>query len=251
MKKLSCLLLLAFTINISTAVAAPPAAQTARPDELIPMGQTAGVRLVSGERSVSGIGTLTFYDPRSKVFGALGHGINDTGTRSLMRMGTGMLLDAEVVDVRKGSSGQPGELKGSFDSNSSGTLLINSANGLFGILEAPEKFGLAGVVPVAGRGEVMTGAAQMLSNVRGDLVERFDIEITRILDGDSQRSFMIRVTDQALIDMTGGIVQGMSGSPIIQNGKLIGAVTHVLVNDPKKGYGIFIDNMLKEIYGTS
>jgi stage IV sporulation protein B len=249
MKKLTCLLLLAFTIN-TAAVAAPPAAQTAWPDELVPMGQTAGVRLVAGDRSVSGIGTLTFFDPQSKVFGALGHGINDTGTRSLMSMGTGSLLDAEVVDVRKGSSGHPGELKGSFDTDSSGTLLVNSANGLFGILDSPEKFGTVGVIPVASRDEVTIGTAKMLSNVQGDLVEQFDIEITRILDGDSQRSFMIRVVDQSLIDKTGGIVQGMSGSPIIQNGKLIGAVTHVLVNDPKKGYGIFIDNMLKEIFGS-
>ncbi|MCL2081518.1 MAG: hypothetical protein FWH16_05390 [Oscillospiraceae bacterium] len=249
MKKLSCLLLIAFTIN-TAAFAAPPAAQPARPSELVPMGQTAGVRLVDGERSVSGIGTLTFYDPRSGVFGALGHGINDTGTSSLMRMASGMLLDAEVVDVRRGSSGQPGELKGSFDTGSSGTLLVNSPNGLFGILEAPENFGVAGILPVADKGEVVTGHAQMLSNVRGDTVERFDIEITRILDGDSRRSFMIRVVDSELIDRTGGIVQGMSGSPIIQNGKLIGAVTHVLVNDPRKGYGIFIDNMLREIYGN-
>lgn len=250
MKKITCLLLLTFSINVTAALAAPPATPPAWPDKLIPMGQTAGVRISSNGRSVSGIGTLTFYDPQSKIFGALGHGINENGTRSLMPLADGMLLDAEVVEVRKGSAGQPGELKGSFDADSSGSLIANSSCGLFGILENPEKFGIVGALPLADKGEITEGGAQMLSNVRGDLVEQFDIEIIKILDEDSQRSFMIRVSDQSLIERTGGIVQGMSGSPIIQNGKLIGAVTHVLVNDPKKGYGIFIDNMLREIYGS-
>ena len=250
MKKLSCLLLLTFIINITPALAAPPAERTARPNELIPMGQTAGLRLTADGTNVSGIGTLTFYDPVTKMFGALGHGINETGTRTLMRMGSGTLLDAEVVDVRKGSSGQPGELKGSFDNIPSGTLLMNSSNGLFGVLETPEKFDIGSLLPVAGKEEVSIGYAQMLSNINGDKVESFDIEITRILEEDSQRSFTIKVNDRTLIDRTGGIVQGMSGSPIIQNGKLIGAVTHVLVNDPQKGYGIFIENMLNEIFGT-
>lgn len=250
MKKITCLLLLTFSINVSVALAAPPANPPVWPDKLVPMGHTAGVRISSDGRSISGIGTLTFYDPQSKVFGALGHGINETGTRSLMPLATGMLLDAEVVDVRRGSAGQPGELKGAFATDSSGTLIVNSSSGLFGILECPDKFGIVGALPLAGKGEISEGSAQMLSNVRGDLVERFDIEIVKIMDESNQRSFMVKVTDQSLIERTGGIVQGMSGSPIIQNGKLIGAVTHVLVNDPKKGYGIFIDNMLREIYGS-
>ena len=201
--------------------------------------------------NVSGIGTLTFYDPRNNVFGALGHGINDGGMKTPLPLESGIVLDASVTDVRRGSPGQPGELKGTFSSESSGSLLLNTPNGLFGVLESPKPGSTA--IPLARNNEVKVGEAHILANIKGKAVERFSIEIVRIMDvdGSDSRSFMIRVTDPALIERTGGIVQGMSGSPIIQDGRLAGAVTHVLVSDPKRGYGIFIDNMLDEVYGTA
>ena len=202
--------------------------------------------------NVSGIGTLTFYDPVSHVFGALGHGINDGGMKFPLPLESGILLDAKVTEVRKGSPGQPGELKGMFSSEPSGALLLNSPNGLFGILEETEPYAADATLPLARNSEVRVGEAHILANIKDRAVERFSIEIVRIMDvtrADS-RSFMIRITDSDLIERTGGIVQGMSGSPIIQNGRLVGAVTHVLVSDPKRGYGIFIDNMLDEVYGT-
>ncbi|GHV04598.1 hypothetical protein FACS1894217_00110 [Clostridia bacterium] len=200
--------------------------------------------------TVSGIGTLTFYDPASGMFGALGHGICEG--KLLVPIASGDLLISEISEVRRGRAGQPGELKGAFTTAvSPGSLILNSAQGLFGILDKPKAFITDGgtfqhATALADKSEVEIGEATMLCNVRGDTVEPFKIEITAMGGGDS-RDFTIRVTDESLLAITGGIVQGMSGSPILQNGKLIGAVTHVLVSDPKKGFGIFISNML-EIY---
>ena len=149
--------------------------------------------------------------------------------------------------VIKGEKGIPGELKGVFsgDMEVVGTVTQNSANGIYGTLletEHKEK------IPVASRWDVREGAASILSTVNGNNVENFSIEIQKVMynSGKSSKSMIIKITDERLIEKTGGIVQGMSGSPIIQNGKLIGAVTHVFVNDPTRGYGIFIDNMLAE-----
>lgn len=194
---------------------------------------------------VSGIGTVTFYDPASGTYGALGHGINDLQSGELMPIGNGSIVDAEVVDVVRGQEGCPGELCGHIEKTKLlGSLESNTLCGIFGHAEE-NCFPCEGALPVATSGEVVLGGAKILSNVTGSEIEEYDVEISRIYRGDEDvRSMMLTVTDPDLISATGGIVQGMSGSPIIQNGKIIGAVTHVLVSDPTRGYGIFIENML-------
>lgn len=194
--------------------------------------------------SMAGIGTVTFYDPDTGTFGALGHGITDSDTGMLMPMGNGAVMDAQVKAVKKGSAGEPGELKGSFDlTGDMGELYANTDRGVFGTMESCD-FLTSDAIPVARSGQVRTGPAVILSNVTGDQVETYTVEITRIMDQADTQNLLLRVTDDRLIARTGGIVQGMSGSPILQDGRLVGAVTHVMVNDPEKGYGILIENML-------
>lgn len=196
--------------------------------------------------SMAGIGTVTFYDPATGTFGALGHGIADIDTGMLMPLGDGAVMDASVKAVKRGSAGNPGELKGNFDLTSDmGKLYANTDRGVFGTMERCDFAGSA-AVPVAAPGEVRSGPAAILANVSGDGVEEYAIEIVRVLEGSEVQNLLIQVTDRELIEQTGGIVQGMSGSPILQNGKLIGAVTHVMVNEPTKGYGILIENMLAQ-----
>ena len=196
--------------------------------------------------SMAGIGTVTFYDPDTGVFGALGHGINDVDTTLLMPLQSGSIMYAEVTDVKRGQSGAPGELHGTFQvSQDMGSLYANTDSGVFGMLSDKE-LAQGQPVEVADRSEVKVGDAVIRSNIAGDKVEEYQVEIVRVYPesaGDT-RNMMIKVTDQRLLDATGGIVQGMSGSPILQNGKLIGAVTHVLINDPTQGYGILAENML-------
>jgi len=197
--------------------------------------------------SMAGIGTVTFYDPNSGTFAALGHGVNDTDTATLMPLEKGSIMPASVSEVKKGLPGQPGELHGQFDlTKDLGELKANTEKGLFGTSEALTIPKGARAMETARRAEVKTGKATILSNVRGDKVEEFDVELVCVDQNSSgTRNMLLKVTDPELLSMTGGIVQGMSGSPIIQDGKLVGAVTHVLVNDPTRGYGIFIENMLE------
>ena len=196
--------------------------------------------------SMAGIGTVTYYDPDSGKFAALGHGINDIDTKSLMPLESGGIMASTVTGVQTGEKGAPGELHGSFDlERDMGTLYANTDQGVFGVTTEDAFTGES--VPVAEKSEVKTGAATILSNVEGDEVRAYQVEILRIYrcSGQDSRSMMIHVTDSELLEKTGGIVQGMSGSPILQNGKLVGAVTHVLVNDPTCGYGIFAETMLE------
>ena len=196
--------------------------------------------------SMAGIGTVTFYDPETGTFGALGHGITDMDTGLLMPLGDGAVMSSSVKAVKRGEAGEPGELKGSFDLHHDlGPLYANTDRGVFGTMEDCDLVS-GEALPVARAGEVRTGPATILSNVSGDGVEEYAIEIVRVLDTSGVQNLLIQVTDETLIGQTGGIVQGMSGSPIIQDGKLAGAVTHVMVNDPCKGYGILIENMLAE-----
>ena len=197
--------------------------------------------------SMAGIGTVTFWDPETGVFGALGHGINDVDTAQLMPLQSGGILYSDVAGVKRGEKGAPGELKGAFQADRDlGELYANTPGGVFGTLATSDFFQTAQPVPVAAEHEVCTGPATILSNVSGDQVREYAVEITRIFpqNGEDTRDLMLRVTDPALLAATGGIVQGMSGSPILQDGKLVGAVTHVLVNDPAQGYGILAENML-------
>ena len=195
--------------------------------------------------SVSGIGTVTFLDPQSGLYGALGHAISDIDTGVLLPLSEGSILDSEIIDVRPGSADSPGERCGRFDPQITlGTIEKNTPQGIFGIMETNAAEGRA--ISIARDDEIKTGGATILANVRGREVREFDIAITRVCQGaESTRNLMLTITDPDLIAITGGIVQGMSGSPIIQNGKLVGAVTHVLINDPRSGYGISIGNMLR------
>lgn len=199
--------------------------------------------------SLAGIGTITFYDPASGIFGALGHGICESETGVLVPIGAGSLIPAVITEVHRGAAGKPGELVGNFDLTAeAGELGENLDTGLYGTIGCDDLYPellSAATIPVAEPDEIRVGAAEILANVDGDRVERFTVEITEIDLTRETKNFVLRVTDPALLARTGGIVQGMSGSPIIQNGKLVGAVTHVLVNDPQTGYGIFIERMLE------
>lgn len=197
--------------------------------------------------SMAGIGTLTYYDPANQSYGALGHGVNDVDTAQLMPLESGAILFAEVAEVEKGVAGNPGELQGVFDlSRELGDLQQNTAIGIFGHMEEVGMWNGMAPMDVAEFSEMEEGEAFILSNVQGEEIEEYSVNILQIYPetAGEYRNMMIEVTDPRLLDQTGGIIQGMSGSPIVQNDKIIGAVTHVLVNDPTRGYGTFIGNML-------
>ena len=201
-------------------------------------GPRMGVFLRQG---IAGIGTVTWYDPATGAFGALGHGVCDSG--GLLKMTRGSAYDASVLEVKKGKSGDPGQLKGTARSiEPMAPLLRNTAQGVFGV---NPKGWRGEALPVAEYSQIHTGKATIRAQTC-DRVQEYSVEILKIYPQTRTdcRNFLLKVTDPALIRATGGIVQGMSGSPIIQDGQLIGAVTHVLVNDPTAGYGIYIQNML-------
>ena len=194
--------------------------------------------------SAAGIGTLTFYNPADGTFGGLGHAVCDVDTGEPMSLSGGEIVPARIFGITKGRAGKPGELKGCFDAGTLGTLEKNGDNGLYGSLsEYPLGWQ---TMAVAHRQQVTEGAAQIVCTVEGTRPQAYDVVIEKVKYGGAAttRNLVIRVTDPELLAVTGGIVQGMSGSPIVQNGKLVGAVTHVLVDDPTRGYGIFAENML-------
>lgn len=199
--------------------------------------------------STAGIGTITFFDNDSGSFAALGHPITDVDTGELMPIDKGSVTPAEIVGVKKGSRGNPGELYGVFDAQGTdcGVITKNTNQGIYGRLLPDYDLGLGEKIPIAAKSEVKTGKAQILANVSGEKIESFEIEIQKIMRyAPDDKNMIVKITDERLLGITGGIVQGMSGAPIVQNGKLVGAVTHVFVNDPTRGYGIFIENMLYE-----
>lgn len=196
---------------------------------------------------LSGIGTVTWYDPETKTFGALGHPISDGESGTILPVGEGRILPAQVTGVTKGKAGAPGKLGGSFETEKTvGDIRKNCPVGIYGQVsgEFAEAYGCGKAVPVAEEREIRVGKATILSDAGGE-VREYDVEITRLYrDSGDGRSMMLKVTDEELLALTGGIVQGMSGSPILQNGCLVGAVTHVLINDPTKGYGVSAEDML-------
>ena len=213
--------------------------------EISASGPKLGIFLKQG---ITGIGTVTFYDPATHRFGTLGHGVNDSKGK-LLPMTQGNAYAANVISVQKGKAGDPGQLKGTLtDARFLGSLSGNTDRGVFGTAQD----GWTGeAIPVAAAEEVRLGGAVIRSTVDNGSPREYSVEILKIYpkNRDNSRNLLIRVTDPALLEATGGIVQGMSGSPIIQDGKLVGAVTHVLVNDPTRGYGIFIENMLDAAEG--
>ena len=203
-------------------------------------GPKLGVYLKKG---ITGIGTVTWYDPESGQFGALGHGVNTTAGK-LLKLEKGSVYDVQVLGVKKGCIGDPGQLMGSVTGAAVvGDIRENAPQGVFGKIE---KTGQLEAMPAAEVSQIHTGSAKILSTVDGTTTREYSVEILKIYPNASRtdRNMLIKITDPALLEATGGIVQGMSGSPIIQDGRLIGAVTHVLVSDPTTGYGIFIENML-------
>ena len=201
--------------------------------------------------STAGIGTLTFYDKDSKTFGALGHPITDGDTNVSFNIKSGTLLRSSILSIKKGERGNPGEIKGLFinENESIGTIEKNTSSVIYGdgLTELINpNFNKA--MTVAYRDEIKEGHAQIITTVEDDGAKAYDIEILKLLPQDEpgSKSMIIKIVDPVLLEKTGGIVQGMSGSPIIQNGKIIGAVTHVLINKPDVGYGIYIEWMLQD-----
>jgi len=196
--------------------------------------------------STAGVGTLTYYRADDKTYGALGHGISDSDTGKLFDVRKGSIERSRVVSVKKGQSGEPGEICGSFSSGGiCGTIEKNCEAGIFGKIGSPDEMN-GTRYPVGLINQIKEGEASIISTV-DENTDFYKIKIVRVMPfAATTKGMMIEITDEKLLGKTGGIVQGMSGSPIIQNGKLVGAVTHVLVNDPTRGYGIFIENMLSE-----
>lgn len=194
--------------------------------------------------STAGIGTVTWYDRTNGVFAGLGHAVCDVDTGEIMPLAGGDVVEATVNGCYKGTAGSAGELCGVFSSGAIGELYINSSTGVYGVLNEIEKS--ADVLPVALKQEVKEGTAQIICTVDENGPKYYDAEITKVFSSNSgtQRNLTIKITDDELIEKTGGIVQGMSGSPIIQNGMLVGAVTHVFLDDCTEGYGIFAENMI-------
>lgn len=196
--------------------------------------------------SGAGIGTITFVT-EDGTFGGLGHGVCETDTGELIEMTNGQVLGVTVSGVIKGQRGTPGELRGYFNSSKVGKILKNTDCGVFGVLTAIPEVITGKAYSIGLRSEVQEGAATLLCTLDGNVREEYSIAISDInRSANGNKCFTVKITDERLIAASGGIVQGMSGSPIIQNGKLIGAVTHVLINDPTIGYGIFIENMLTQ-----
>ena len=214
---------------------------------LVALADSGGVKIlgVNVKTEMAGVGTVTYYDPDTAVFGALGHGISGSTGGALFPVQDGYLCRASIVGAERGRPGAPGMLQGAFDSGAVlGRITANTESGIFGRLFYPDS---GEPVPVAERSQIHTGPAELLCSVEGSRVQRFRVEIRRVypFDDGTGRNMLLHVTDPALLEKTGGIVQGMSGSPILQDGRLVGAVTHVLVSDPETGYGIFIESMLR------
>lgn len=194
--------------------------------------------------SSAGVGTLTFADEELGVFAGLGHPISDSDTGESVALRSGEIVPCEITGCSAGTAGSPGELKGHFlSARAIGTIRINGENGVYGTTRTHFSGQLR---EIAFAQEVVTGPAEIWATIEGETPRAYRIRIERVSDADPRRNLVIRVTDPSLLSATGGIVQGMSGSPILQNGRLVGAVTHVLVNDPTRGYGIFAQTMLEQ-----
>lgn len=201
--------------------------------------------------NAGGVGTLTFVDPETMEYGALGHMISNNETQSKINILKGKLVTAQIQGIKKGTSGYPGEKIGRFVSNFSlGTIEKNTTAGIFGVLTDENvltESSYTQALPTAAPNQIVLGPAQIFTAIDGNKVECFDVEIEKVMPAHKDgKGLVVRVTDPVLLEKTGGIVQGMSGSPIIQNGRIIGAVTHVFINDPTRGYGILIHDMLQE-----
>lgn len=204
--------------------------------------------------AAAGVGTASFYIPSTGMFASLGHGITDIDTGDLITISNGELVSTNIVSIQKGEKGKPGEIKGSIEGSSKiGEVYKNTSFGIFGKVSNKNSLKITeSEMEILNRDEIKKGKAQIICELEDGKKEYYDIEIQRIYTANNKdnKSMLIKITDERLLEKTGGIIQGMSGSPIIQNGKFVGAVTHVLVNDPTTGYGVFADMMLKQMMQT-
>ena len=205
--------------------------------------------------AAAGVGTLTFYEPNTNSFMALGHGISDIDTEKIVEISNGELITANIVSIKKGEKGKPGEMKGTIDSgNKIGEISKNTNLGVYGNVTNKSYLGIDSnnEMEVATRSEIKEGRAQIICQLDNNEKNKYNIEIEKIytMNNEDNKSMLIKVTDEELLNKTGGIIQGMSGAPIIQNGKFVGAITNVLVNDPTQGYAIFADMMIKQMRST-
>lgn len=206
--------------------------------------------------SAAGVGTVTFYDPETKTFGALGHGITDIDTNELINISSGEFITTRILNITKGESGNPGKIQGTIENQTNiGKISKNTRFGIYGIVDnlASLNIDTSKEMEVALREEIQEGKATILCSLDNQNPKEYEIEIQKIYKENNydNKSMKIRVTDEDLLEKTGGIIQGMSGSPIIQNGKFVGAVTHVLVNNSQEGYAVFGDMMLKQAKDTN
>ncbi len=205
--------------------------------------------------AAAGVGTVTFYEPETGMFAALGHGILDVDTEKIINISSGEVVTSNIISITKGQKGKPGEIRGSIENGKTiGTVYNNTEFGIFGKLNntSMNMINNAKELQILPRTEVEIGKAKIICTIENNKQEEYDIEIEKIYKNNNEdnKSMIIKVTDERLIEKTGGIIQGMSGSPIIQNGKFVGAVTHVMVNDPTVGYGVFADMMIKQMHET-
>lgn len=200
--------------------------------------------------AAAGVGTITYYDPESQMFGALGHGILDIDTDQLIDIAKGEVITSKILSIVKGEKGKPGEVQGSIDNGKViGEVYKNTNFGIYGKLTDVSLIEGGKTLEVMPRDEVKLGKATIICTLDNNKREEYEIEIERLYTSTNRnnKNMIIKVTDKRLLEKTGGIIQGMSGSPILQDGKFVGAVTHVMVNNPEKGYGIFADTMLKQM----
>lgn len=201
--------------------------------------------------AAAGVGTVSFYEPSTKTFAALGHGIQDVDTGQLLEIAKGDFVTTKIISITKGQKGNPGKIQGSIEKSTIiGHVSKNTEFGVFGTLTNPSSLNvnLNNAMEVASRDEIVAGPAKIMCMLEDGKKKEYNIEIQKIYknNNENNKSMLIKVIDEELIEKTGGIIQGMSGSPIVQNGKVIGALTHVLVGDPQTGYGVFADLMIKQ-----
>lgn len=198
--------------------------------------------------SSAGVGMITFYELNNKYFAALGHGITETSKNIVLPIQSGAIVKAKITSINKGYPEEPGDIRGTIYKDVYGQIRRNTINGIYGVLENIDLINQKQTIQVAYKDEIKAGPAQIYCTLDDNEVEAYDIEIKNVLSNSgSNKNMIIQVTDEELLEKTGGIVQGMSGSPIVQEGKLVGAVTHVFLNDPTKGYGVFIENMIEDM----
>lgn len=200
----------------------------------------------------AGVGTLSFYDETTNTIASLGHGIQDVDTEEMLDISSGEFVTAEIINVKKGEENNPGRIEGTIeDSKNLGTVYSNTRFGVYGNINNKNELNIdtSKAIKVALRNEIKEGDAKIICTLEDGKKEEYNVRIQKIFknNNENNKSMIVKVTDERLLEKTGGIIQGMSGSPIIQNGKLVGALTHVLVSDPTMGYGVFADLMLKEI----